>query len=168
LDNRYPFDPQERAYRLAAPNLLERSRELAEKGEIEPALATWQALTENLPDFTIPANILSSVAWDGCTHGFDQFPEALQLKLLQAAEQAVTLAPDKPGYRDNRGLCRALHGDVTGAIEDFQAYVDWIAAQEEVDETMQDQRQQRQAWIAALQAGENPFTEAVLTALREE
>ena len=59
---------------------------------------------------------------------------------------------------DSRGLARALTGDIEGAIIDFQVYVEWTSNKEE--------KTQRQEWIKALQAGENPFTDELLKELR--
>ena len=59
---------------------------------------------------------------------------------------------------DGRGLARALTGDIEGAIIDFQVYVEWTSNKEE--------KTQRQEWIKALQAGENPFTDELLKELR--
>ena len=59
---------------------------------------------------------------------------------------------------DSRGLAKALIGDIEGAIIDFQVYVEWTSNKEE--------KTQRQEWIKALQAGENPFTDELLKELR--
>ena len=59
---------------------------------------------------------------------------------------------------NSRGLARALTGDIEGAIIDFQVYVEWTSNKEE--------KTQRQEWIKALQAGENPFTDELLKELR--
>ena len=55
---------------------------------------------------------------------------------------------------DSRGLARALTGDIEGAIADFQVYVNWTSNEE--------RKAQRQEWIKAFQAGENPFTDCLL------
>ena len=59
---------------------------------------------------------------------------------------------------DGRGLARALTGDIEGAIADFQVYVNWTSNEEK--------KTQRQEWIKALQAGENPFTDKLLKELQ--
>ena len=79
-------------------------------------------------------------------------------EVMAACEQAVALAPDHGGIRDSRGLARALTGDVAGAIDDFEAYVAWTGNDRG--------RAQRQGWIAALRAGQNPFTPELLERLR--
>ncbi len=69
---------------------------------------------------------------------------------MAACDKAVELEPENGRLRDSRGLTRALTGNIEGAIEDFQAYIAWINNDEE--------KLQRQRWIDALRAGENPFT----------
>ena len=79
-------------------------------------------------------------------------------EVMPACEQAVALQPDNGGRRANRGLARALTGDVAGAIADFETYVAW--------ERRDGRRAQREGWLNALRAGENPFTPEVLEGLR--
>ena len=59
---------------------------------------------------------------------------------------------------DGRGLARALTGDIEGAIADFQVFVEWTSNEE--------RKAQRQEWIKAFQAGENPFTDKLLKELQ--
>ena len=74
------------------------------------------------------------------------------------------LAPDTATYRDSRGLARALLGDFAGAIDDFQAFVDAYAD----DPLYMPLIPRRENWIEALQAGEDPFDEAMIETLRNE
>jgi hypothetical protein len=62
----------------------------------------------------------------------------------------VALAPDAGEIRDSRGIARALTGNTKGAIEDFQAFVTWTKDKKD--------KLQRQRWVNALRAGQNPFT----------
>ncbi len=71
-------------------------------------------------------------------------------------------APEDGGKCDSRGLARALTGDIEGAIEDFQAFVEWADNRTEYEK----RKAQRQQWIKALQAGENPFTPELFKELR--
>jgi hypothetical protein len=73
---------------------------------------------------------------------------------------------DKARIRSNRGLARALIGDNSGAIEDFQAFVDWV---DQSHPYGQDQlKRERARWIQDLKAGRNPFTPEVLESIRNE
>lgn len=78
-----------------------------------------------------------------------------------ACEQAVALADpaDAPGFRDSRGLARALTGDVPGAITDFQEFV---------DQRWGPEADRRVLWIRELEKGESPtklFDSAMLICL---
>jgi hypothetical protein len=64
-------------------------------------------------------------------------------------------------YRSSRGIARVFAGDIQGAIQDFQAYVDWSRQNGLYDQF----GSKRDAWIEALQARQNPFTLEVLTNL---
>ena len=86
--------------------------------------------------------------------------------MLPACERAVTLAPERyvSAYRDSRGLAGALTGDVRGAIDDFRFLVESADAHAVGEDLIG----KRRAWIAALEAGDNPFDAATLEALRAE
>ena len=92
------------------------------------------------------------VCWWGSLGGFAQRAQA-------ACDAAV--APDTSviSSRDSRGLARALAGDLKGAAQDFAYVVDHSQAGTFLDK--------RAAWLEALRAGKNPFTEQVLEELRK-
>ncbi|MCG8368194.1 MAG: hypothetical protein MJA27_33290, partial [Pseudanabaenales cyanobacterium] len=78
-------------------------------------------------------------------------------KVIFACEKAIALNPQNGDIIDSRGLARALTGDTQGAIADFKVFVAWTSEE--------DSKAQRQAWIEALEQGENPFTPEVLESL---
>ena len=94
----------------------------------------------------------NTLCWFGSLGGFAG-------QVMPACERAIALTPPAglPGYRDSRGVARAMTGDYPGAIEDFQAFVDSLKP----GDTMT----QRQAWIATLRSGKNPFDQALLDSL---
>lgn len=65
---------------------------------------------------------------------------------------------------DSRGLARAFTGDTAGTIADFEYAVDWG----QTTGYDQDFVNEGQAWITALETGENPFDEALLSALQNQ
>ena len=80
-------------------------------------------------------------------------------RVIDACDQA--LATDQSwGYRDSRGVARALSGNVQGALEDF----DFVIR----EGNNEDVKAQRQRWVTALRAGRNPFTAAELKTLRTQ
>ena len=83
---------------------------------------------------------------------------------MNTCEQAVQLGPEHGEYLHSRGLARALTGDLEGSIEDFRFYLEWAVETGLSEELIS----QREAWIAELEAGINPFDEALLEELRDE
>lgn len=96
-------------------------------------------------------SLWNTICWEG---GLNNHAE----DVLTACEQAVTLDPFNPNYRDSRGLVRALTGDRIGAIDDFSYFVEWIYGSESLV---------RKNWISDLQAGTNPFGEKTLSELKD-
>lgn len=84
--------------------------------------------------------------------------------VLPACDYAVSIDSEYGFYYDSRGIARALAGEAEGAVEDFRAFVAWSAEHEPDDSA----RTQRESWIEALQAGENPFNLETRTVLREQ
>jgi hypothetical protein len=114
-------------------------------GLVEPVIETGDA------------EFINAVCLVGTIKGFGRI-------VLPACERAVQLAPDQIPYRSTRGLARAFAGDIQGAIQDFQAYVDWSRQNGLYDQF----GSKRDAWITALQGGRNPFTVDILTNLYDE
>lgn len=83
--------------------------------------------------------------------------------MLPACERAVARSQEDGYIHDSRGLARALTDDIAGAIADFEFYIQWKTALDEHPERVA----QRQEWIAALKAGQNPFDAATLAKLRD-
>ena len=83
-------------------------------------------------------------------------------QVLDACEKAVRAAAAEQRwyFQDSRGLARALTGNSQGAIEDFEVYIKNTG-----DEKL---RKQRQAWVQALRAGQNPFAKEELAKLQDQ
>ncbi len=106
---------------------------------------------------TRDAEFINAVCLVGTIKGFGRI-------VLPACERAVQLAPETIPYRSSRGIARAFAGDIEGAIQDFQAYVDWSRQNGLYDPF----GSKRANWIEALRARQNPFTLEVLTNLYHE
>jgi WD40 repeat protein len=156
-------------YRKTCPNLpapvtavLAQAKDYSLTGRTEDArLAYTQAvqMAREVED----SGTNNSICWFGSLDGFAEL-------VLPAGERAVELAPDNFHYRDTRGLARALTGDRRGAAEDFKSFVQ---RSREEDERLklnrwEKPREQREAWIRQLRAGQNPFDEATLKAIRNQ
>jgi tetratricopeptide (TPR) repeat protein len=151
-DRAIEIDPEDA---LAYTN---RGSTYANLGEYEQAIEDYDRAIEIAPEY---ARAYNGICWWGSLSG-----RAGDGDIITACEQVIVLADEENigFYRDTRGLNRALNGDFAGAIEDFRAFVEY-APENDMDEEM---IARREAWIAALEAGENPFDEATLAELREE
>ncbi len=108
----------------------------------------------------------NNLCWIGSIDGFAEL-------VLPACEYAVKNADyySVTHYQDSRGLARALTGDIEGAISDFQALIDWFNNEGSYDfdvATRDRYIAERQSWIDAMRAGQNPFDANTLMALRDE
>jgi tetratricopeptide (TPR) repeat protein len=126
----------------------------AAQGDYQQAIADYTKAIELDP------NYLSS--WNGLCRVSSLMGSAP--KGMNACEQAIKLAPDNGYLHDSRGLARALTGDYQGAIEDFKFFIEWSKQ----NNLYEQYGRKREAWIAELEAGRNPFDEATLEALRKE
>ncbi len=130
--------------------LVEAERRLR-NGEIGAALRDVRAVEERFRVF--------AATWEQvCRWGalWDKAEE-----VLEVCDRAVAMSDEHPRARDSRGIARALlTGAASGAIEDFEAFVEWTS----VDGA----RAERRQWIERLGNGENPFTADVLKALRQQ
>ncbi|MBD2040017.1 tetratricopeptide repeat protein [Microcoleus sp. FACHB-672] len=123
--------------------LLKEGENLVRRGEVKRALSVYaeaEILNSPLP---VSAGDWNTLCWFGSLWG-------QAADVIDACNKAIELAPKQEEFRDSRGLARALSGDIEGAIEDFQVFVD----------TTEDQsrKYQRQSWINSLRRGQNPFT----------
>lgn len=84
---------------------------------------------------------------------------------LPYCNQAVAL-DSTPMSRDSRGVVYALLGRYDEAIIEFESFLSWLKNQRPALYDRYAPR--RQAWIAALRQGRNPFDQTTLEALRNE
>ena len=146
-------DPSRRAQTQSAPFFIQQGASLAQSGDIPNAIESFQSALSRDPNLKVDPNSWNGLCWGGSLAGYAQ-------DVLFACEKAVELTPQDGGILDSRGLARALTGDFRGAIADFEAFIAWTDDSE--------RKAQRQAWIQALQAGQNPFTPDVLESLKDQ
>ncbi|WP_246259694.1 WD40 domain-containing protein [Oxynema aestuarii] len=137
---------------LAAIEKFKKGESSAKKGEIDEAIALFKE-AQNLDP-----NVKKASSWNTlCRFGALQGRAAA---VLFACETAVSLEAENAVYQDSRGLARALTGNIEGAIEDFQAFLDSI--------NNNSAQFWRKEWIYSLRNDKNPFTEQELQRLLEE
>ncbi|HAX85893.1 MAG TPA: hypothetical protein DCY91_06375 [Cyanobacteria bacterium UBA11370] len=153
LDPSLDFNPETKAQQIAASALVKQAQNLVQEGKVQEAIAAYVEAQKLDPTIEIDRYSWGIICWFGSLHSSAK-------DVMFACEKAVELAPDNGNIRDSRGLARALTGNTQGAIEDFQAYIVWSGDEEA--------KAQRQRWIDALKAGENPFTEEEIQRLLNE
>ncbi len=137
------FDSSLQARRQTVSALLEEGETLLLQGEVKRAILIFNEAEMLSPNHQIPALSWNSLCWYGSLWGQAS-------DVLSACDKAVELEPEAEEFRDSRGLARALTGNISGAIEDFQAFINSTEDQ--------DRKIERQGWINMLRQGKNPFT----------
>jgi len=119
--------------------------------------AQWQAdfaaLLAQQPDH---AGALAALCW---AHALDNQPA----QALPSCDQAITRSASAAAY-EARALARAEQGNLTGAAQDLQAFLNWLAGQQAAGRDALES--ERREWLGALQNGQNPFDEALRARLR--
>ncbi|WNZ26225.1 hypothetical protein HJG54_27665 [Leptolyngbya sp. NK1-12] len=139
---------------LSVPAKVEQAERLVQSGEVRQAITVLKQAMRLNPTAAIFAD---AQTWNRfCWFGSLANQAAL---VMVACEKAVALAPKDGTVLTSRGLARALSGNPTGAIEDFQASLGSIQDD--------DAKAQRRRWVEQLRAGENPFPETELAKLRQ-
>lgn len=151
------FDPEIKARQIAAQALIDDGERLAHKGDVGSALNSYEQAQEVYPDIDITGPSWNSLCRFGSAWGH---PE----KVMYACENAVALDPTNGLARNSRALARALTGDTAGAIEDFQFFIEWAKDEPPYAHYVP----LRQAWIKAMQAGDDPFDDETVMRLRYE
>ncbi|BDM82926.1 WD40 domain-containing protein [Acaryochloris marina] len=150
-------DAKKLVIKWATPAKVYQARQLANKGKVSESipifqeLRSWQKIDSTIE---ISAKDWNSLCWEG----------SLQRKakaVMFACDKAVALAPSYGGIRDSRGLARALINNPKGAIEDFEAFIQWSGSSSDL-------KKQRQSWIDSLKAGKDPFTDEVLESISDQ
>jgi len=130
---------------LGAIEALERAESASDPQSARRALEDAVRLSMTSMD----AEAASSVCWRGML-------EREAATVLEACEFAVATDSTNGDFRDSRGAARAQLGDTAGAVQDFEAFIDWARGR-----FSEDRINQRMMWIKRLSAGENPFTDSV-------
>jgi tetratricopeptide (TPR) repeat protein len=146
------IDPEVKLRHFASLGFLAQGKKLVKEGKVKEAIAAYQQAQDYDSNLEITAEDWSFLCWFGSLHGPAE-------DVLFAGNNAVELDPEAGGIQYIRGLARALTGDFEGAIEDFEASVQW--KDDEIAVVLI-------KWIKALKAGKNPFTAKEIEKLLNE
>jgi WD40 repeat protein len=141
------------------PSLIAEAGDLAKAGRVQDGIQVLERLESQLT-----SRAVGGVAWNNlCWQAALQRQASLG---LVACERALKQASgdDRAQVHDSRGVNRALLGDLAGAIADFETFI----AALKTNPLLTDAVSKREAWVAALRQGRNPFDEATLAALKTE
>jgi WD40 repeat protein len=137
---------------------LDDIEELIKDGKISEALTLLETTREINPSYIEAADAVfwNRFCWWGNLYGFAR-------DVTDSCNRAVELDPGNV-WQDGRGINRALLGDYAGALADFKIAVIHF----EENGWSQYYIDTRKEWIAALEAGQNPFDAELLAKLKEE
>jgi tetratricopeptide (TPR) repeat protein len=150
LDPTSRLAPETEARRLATEALLGKGSLLVRQSKVKDAIAAYAGAERLDPTLKISAGYWNTLCWFGSLWRHAE-------EVMFACEKAVELQPDNWHIRDSRGVARAMIGDKKGAIEGFQEFL-------KKDEDAV-RKAQRQRWVDALRAGEDPFTDEEIKTL---
>lgn len=142
------IEPDQTDYRLFE------ARVLREAGQDEEALEIVRREAEAMASQSVSR--LNNLCWQGAIWGF-------AAEVLPSCDKALEQQPDLAHVLDSRGVAKALVGDFEGALEDLRAAL--AGAGESWSEQL---RSNRQAWVEALAAGENPLPEGGYRSLADD
>ncbi len=123
---------------------------------MEGAIAAFKEAQVFHPELKTPAPNWYLLCWLGSLHDYTS-------SVLFACENAVNLASgivEIAGYRNSRGIVRALTVNTSGAIEDFKFFIEHYNNEE--------LKPKRQDWIDELTVRNSPFTPEVIESLFDE
>lgn len=167
VDPEPPLEPRAKANVLAAPRRLQEGLRLARAGKIEEAAAAVAEVSKLNPSLEIDAQTWGELCQLGSL-------SARPKDVMDACDHAVTVEPENGSFHDSRGIVRARIGDRPGAIDDFEAFVAMsrhrlnMRIGYDLVERLRAQIPQREDWIRALRANEDPLTPNLVEELRRQ
>jgi len=152
---------------FASAFILSQGYALAQEGDVDAALQAYDKAQQTNRTLFIDIPYWQQLCWYGCLY-------SEPARVLFAGERAVQMSKDEKECScwESRGMVRAMTNNLSGALEDFQVTQKTIyhlsILNNRRDWFSMEALQQRERWIAALEAGQNPFTPEELARLRAE
>jgi hypothetical protein len=100
---------------------------------------------------------LNNACWFGSLSGHAD-------QVLDLCNKAVALALTDSSIRDSRGLARALTGDYSGAIEDFEYFIQY--SEKSGSSVTREESEKRKNWVEKMRSGEEINPEEIIRDLR--
>jgi hypothetical protein len=94
--------------------------------------------------------------------------------VMAACEKPVTLGAENGSFPTSRGVAKTKTGHFDEAISDFQTFLSWAQNEQHrrialsMRNWFQAQAQRHEGWIAALRAGQDPFSPEELQKLIDD
>ncbi|MCB0192024.1 MAG: N-acetylmuramoyl-L-alanine amidase [Anaerolineae bacterium] len=148
------LDPQSEAEHYSTIGTLSRGKNLAEAGNIDDAVQQYESAIQ-----LDPTNVWGDTDAYHALCWYATLAQSLNSTVMRACSLSTRNTSD--GYRNGRGIARALRGDFEGAVEDLSAYIRALG----VDDPTYNQWF---VWLDALEAGSNPFNRETLEQLQDQ
>ncbi|HLO89006.1 MAG TPA: CHAT domain-containing protein [Nostocaceae cyanobacterium] len=138
-----------------ANSLMIQGAKQAKEGNIKIALQMYKDIEKADPEVEIIA-----VGWHGiCKYG-NEYNKANEA--IETCEKAVSLEPNNPKVVEDRGVAKALTGNINGAIQDFQSVIAMIDKIDKPNENARRAKLRLQNWISLLKLDKNPVKTMIL------
>ncbi len=147
-------NPEKAAKDFFVRGLISQAKEHLKQDDFSKAVAVYKKIEQLQPTRETLVNAWDSLCWRGSLQGY------AKNVVNDACEKAVKLAPENGSTRESRGLARALVGNFTGAIEEFEVFIK--------SSNDAEAKAKRQRWVKDLRADKNPFTPEELKNLEAE
>jgi WD40 repeat protein len=144
----------ERAFQFSSNQLaafikVQRAQALINQRDIEAAVTAFEEAKRLDPHLTAitDSEIFNDFCWFGSINKQAN-------KVMFACDKAIELSPKNGQFYESRALAKTVLKDRAGAINDLRTSIELAHNNKE--------KEQRQVWLDALRAGENPFNDAEL------
>ena len=157
LDRDLAIKPEAEARKLAAPAVAAEAARLAGQGRIAEALAGLERARTYDAALEVPAATWIALCWQGALR--DQ-----AAAVAAACDRAMAGTAPQGRAMTSRAIARAMLGRLDEAMSDIRSFLDWEVHEQtrrmgfERRRQLAEQRSRHEQWLAALSAGQNPFT----------
>ncbi|MEA5552055.1 CHAT domain-containing protein [Anabaena cylindrica UHCC 0172] len=127
----------------------------AKEGNIKIALQMYKDVKKADPEWKIEASSWNRI----CEYG-NEYNKASEA--METCEKAVRVEPNNPEFLENRGIAKALTGNINGAVQDFQSIIAMLDKLDKPNENVNKAKLKLQNRIILLKSDKNPIKTMVL------